>query len=337
MKNNKKTMIIKIMVLISIMMVSLIINLNLVFSETKDDPYKNYVNEYMKDHMTDLKGGETLKYRSITYSYDKQKDHWVPSGPNKDNVKSSEDLSSLLVKDYYIGEGEFWNTFTGNFKNSFKDGDKYSYTSVAKGMTKFLSSTYGARSGISRLFYDPTDPTWSDENDGMMATLLGGMDRWTEEMCRGKAKNLDAASNEASFVVGASGTSYAHIEGERTTVVSNNQTEYLYVVSYGINAYECDMTINIYLDDDKIDGEFKLEAPDFSLNRDDDYETKKNTSKSGRYVNYSTTLYSKACLRFDEVPWCLRDLKQKEICNQLNEASEQSTTIDKGFDMWPFS
>jgi len=244
--------------------------------------------------------------------------------------------------------GDFWSSWKDNWLNSFyykkgpdsqgpidRDTDPRSWP---KGITTFLqSSTGGAQSGISTLFYDPQDPTWSQENDGTMATILGGMDRWTQEMCEDKAQNLDSGPNQASIILGAGGSSYAHIEGEKTTVVNNTGTEYLYIVTYGLSAYECDMTVEIYLDDMKIAGPFKLEKPDTSPDADEDKEKKKNSSKSGQYINYSASSYSEACIKFEEDPWCLVGLDGKEICNKFTEAKEQDDDIPSGEDMWPFS
>jgi len=257
-------------------------------------------------------------------------------------------VNAIMTDDKRMEKGEFWATWKENWLNSFyynddptsnappdRNTDVHSWPS---GITTFLqSSTGGAQSGISTLFYDPQDPTWSDENDGAMATILGGMDRWTQEMCEDKAQNLDNGPNQASIILGAAGSSYAHIEGERTTVVNNTGTEYLYIVTYGLSAYECDMTVDIYLDDVQIAGPFKLEAPDTSPDADEDKEKKKNSSKSGQYINYSATSHTEACIKFKENPWCLVGLDGKEICNTFTEAKEQDDDIPSGEDMWPFS
>ena len=157
--------------------------------------------------------------------------------------------------------------------------------------------------------------TYSETHDNIFAKILGGQEQWTAELCKQKAFNLDSGPNQGTYVMGIQGTSYAHVEGERITIFSNNATLYLYKVTYSVSATECDIDFSIYLDSKKIAGPFELEKPVYNKRGE---LVSKDSSKSGAYINYSQSNYKNTCLVFDNSPLCIGGVNK--ICNYLEES-----------------
>lgn len=120
----------------------------------------------------------------------------------------------------------------------------------------------------------------------------------------------------------------AHVEATRTKpITADGATEFLYKITFNVKNgdYEKDvrapeeMRINVMLIGERSIDVFKQ-----------DQAVKRGTSfgKSGKnaIVKYSGTFYSQVCIRFDKVPekWKIKD---KLLCNVIQESSEEPTTI----------
>lgn len=102
-------------------------------------------------------------------------------------------------------------------------------------LSSWASSTSGY-SGMS-LFYDEPDPII--ELDETISNILGGIDGWTSEICKGDVSDA-VSSYGTAFSAFPSGGAYAHIEGTKIKVTSYNTTTpadyYLYKISFSVSS-----------------------------------------------------------------------------------------------------
>jgi len=227
-------------------------------------------------------------------------------------------------------EGYFYTDAHGNKLSENSAGVKEAKTMVTKSKIgpAFYAAVNGARGGIalSNLLNTWLDwdfmMGWRKKTDEFFSqTVIGRIisGKWEESVCHSKIEKIpnSIAIVNVNNVMGFA----AHVEGERSAAITtNNETLYLYKITFGVNPQGMgNVTFELLIDGNKVDLDEDGTADKIELEADKSYSgTGENT-----IVRYKDKIYEDVCLKFYNTENLNAEfknsLKDDKLCNKIVE------------------
>jgi len=173
---------------------------------------------------------------------------------------------------------------------------------------------------------------WRKKTDEFFSeTVIGRIisGKWEESVCHSKIEKIpeNIAVVNVNNIMGFA----AHVEGERSAAITtNNETLYLYKITFGVNPYGMgNITFELLIDKNVVDLDNDGMADRIELEADETYS---GTGEKA-VVRHKPEIYEEVCLKFyntENLNAEFRNsLKDNKLCNKINEVDLSSVEISE--------